>query len=57
MRVKVSYADSLSASLVGYCSRQHAEPVDFIAQICTGLHALELESLHFLLHISLHKVR
>jgi hypothetical protein len=36
---------------------QTAEIVDIIAQVCTALHALELESLHILLHISLHKVR
>ena len=48
---------SLSASQTEKRYFQLIERIGFIAQFCTALHTLELDLLHNLLHISLHKVR
>jgi hypothetical protein len=47
----------LSASKTTKRHSKCIECIGFIALFCTALHALELDLLHILLHISLHKVR
>jgi hypothetical protein len=47
----------LSASSTRSCPFQRSELVDYIARSCIALHTLELDLLHKLLHILLHKVR
>jgi hypothetical protein len=48
---------SLSASCTRSRPLQNSELFEVIAKFCTALQAFELELLHILLHILLHKVR